>query len=81
MVPEAEYAFHQAISLCPESPDANFRLAQFYVELGRYDDALAVLEDFTKHDRYNPRIPDFIATVRKLKQQSNNPAPDNKLVP
>src|ERR1017187_9557540 len=40
MVPEAEYAFRQAISLCPESPDGNFRLAQLYVELGQYDDAL-----------------------------------------
>jgi tetratricopeptide (TPR) repeat protein len=72
MVPEAEYALRQAISLCPESPDGNFRLAQLYVELGRYDDALAVLQDFAKHDRYNPRIPDFIATVRTLEQQSIN---------
>src|ERR1700691_2121970 len=39
MVPEAEYALRQAISLCPESPDGNFRLAQLYVELHRYDEA------------------------------------------
>jgi hypothetical protein len=81
IVPEAEYALHQAISLSPESPDANFRLAQLYVELHRYDDALAVLEDFAKHDRYNPRIPDFIDTVRTLKQQSNKPSMDNNIVP
>ncbi|MGD0059185.1 MAG: DUF2723 domain-containing protein [Verrucomicrobiia bacterium] len=79
MVPEAEYAFRQAIALCPESPDANFRLAQLYVELGRYDDALAVLEDVAKHDRYNPRIPDFIDTVRTLKRQSNHPGPDHNV--
>jgi hypothetical protein len=81
MVPEAEYTFRQAIALCPESPDANFRFAQFYVELGRYDDAMAVLDDFAKHDRYNARIHDFIGTVRRLKQQSNNPGPDHNLAP
>jgi hypothetical protein len=81
MVPEAEYALHQAIALCPESPDANFRLAQLYVELGRYDDALATLDDFTKHDRYNPRIPDLINTIRTLKLQSNNPVPKHPLAP
>lgn len=81
IVPEAEYAFRQAIALCPESPDANFRLAQLYVELGRYDDALSVLKDFAKHDPYNPRIPDFIDTVRNLRQQSINPAPDRTLAP
>ncbi|MGO9246649.1 MAG: protein O-mannosyl-transferase family [Verrucomicrobiia bacterium] len=79
--PEAEYAFRQAIALCPESPDANFRLAQLYVELGRFDGALAVLKDFAKHDPYNPRIPDFIDTVLTLKQQSINPAPDHTLAP
>jgi hypothetical protein len=68
LVPEAEYAFRQAVALCPDSLDANFRFAQLYVELGRYDDALAVLEEFAKHDRYNLRIPDFINTVRNLKQ-------------
>lgn len=81
IVPEAEYALRQAIALCPESPDGNFRLAQLYVELGRFDDALAVLDDFAKHDRYNPRIPNFIDTVRTLKQQSNNPALDRTLAP
>ena len=81
IVPEAEYALRQAIALCPESPDGNFRLAQLYVELGRFDDALAVLDDFAKHDRFDPRIPDFIDTVRTLKQQSNNPAPDRTLAP
>jgi tetratricopeptide (TPR) repeat protein len=81
MVPEAEYAFRQAISLCPESPDGNFRLAQLYAESHRYDDALAVLEDFAKHDRYNARIPEFIDIVRTLKQQSNNPVPDRTFPP
>ena len=42
MVPQAEYAFKQALNLCPESPEANFRLAQLYIEQGRVDDALAV---------------------------------------
>jgi tetratricopeptide (TPR) repeat protein len=81
LVPEAEYAFHQAIALCPDSLDANFRFAQLYVELGRYDDALAVLEEFAKHDRYNLRIPDFINTVRALKQRSKDPRLEHNLAP
>lgn len=67
---EAEYAYQQAIALCPDSPEGNFRLAQLYVEMGRFDDGLAVLEEYRKHDRYNARIPDAIDTIQRLKRQS-----------
>ena len=40
---EAETAFRQAVELCPLSPEANFRLAEFYMQFGRYDDALSLL--------------------------------------
>jgi hypothetical protein len=79
MVPEAEYALRQAIALCPESPDANFRLTQLYVELRRYDDARVVLEDFAKHNPSNLRIAELIESVRTLKQQSAAPAPGHAL--
>ena len=70
MTTDAEYAFQQAISLCPDSPEGNFRLAQLYIESGRFDDAAAVLAEYQKHDRYNARIPEAIKTIQKLKLQS-----------
>src|SRR5579862_9904219 len=70
MTAEAEYAYQQAIALCPDSPEGSFRLAQLYVDLGRFDDGVAVLEEYRKHDRYNARVPDAIETVQRLKIQS-----------
>ena len=65
---EAEYAYQQAIALCPDSPDGNFPLAQLYVGSGRFNDATAVLEEYQKHDRYNRRIRDAIRIVQELKR-------------
>ncbi len=70
MVPEAEYAYKQAIALCPDGPDGNFHLAQLYVELGRFDDAVAVLEEYQRRDRYNLRIREAIKIVQELKRQT-----------
>ncbi len=71
MTADAEYAYQQAIALCPDSPEGNFRLAELYVELGRFDDGVATLEQYRKHDRYNARIPGAIETIQKLKLQSS----------
>ncbi len=65
---EAEYAFKQALQLCPESPEANFRLAQLYMELGRGDDALATLEALQKLDPLNDKITGAIQQIRGIKQ-------------
>jgi hypothetical protein len=81
MVPEAEYALRQSIALCPESPDGNFRLAQLYVELRRYDDALAVLGNFAKHNPSNLRIAELIDSVHNLKRESITPSPDHFFPP
>jgi tetratricopeptide (TPR) repeat protein len=70
MVPEAEYAYKQAIALCPDGPDGNFHLAQLYVEAGRFDDGVAVLEEYQRHDRYNLRIAEVIRAIRELKRQT-----------
>jgi len=68
MIPEAEYAFKQALQLCPESPEANFRLAQLYMELGRTDDALATLQALQKLDPLNEKIQTAIQQIANLKQ-------------
>jgi tetratricopeptide (TPR) repeat protein len=65
---EAEQVFRQAIQLCPDSPEANFRLAQLYVEQRRFDDALQLLEGFQKLDRYNAKIRDALEQVKKIRE-------------
>jgi tetratricopeptide (TPR) repeat protein len=67
MVKEAEYAFRQAIQLCPESPEANFRLAQLFVEIGRFEDGVNVLEGYQKLDEYNVKIRDAINQIKAMK--------------
>ena len=69
MATEAEYAFKQAIELCPDSPEANFRLAQLYVEYGRFDDAIGVLQNYQKRDPYNTKIGDAVKSVQDMKQR------------
>lgn len=68
MWPEAETAFLQAIELCPESPEANYRLAQMYAELGRFDEGTAILERYRKLDRYNTKILEAIETLKELRK-------------
>lgn len=91
MAPEAIYAFKQALDLCPESPEGNFRLAQLYMELGRTDDALATLESLQRLDPLNSKITSAIDQIRGLKQSrmevpqleaaySNNPRDFNTMV-
>jgi tetratricopeptide (TPR) repeat protein len=68
---EAEYAFLQGVALCPDSPEANFRLAQLYLERGRLADATALLETFQQRDPYNGKIREAINSLRDLKQQTS----------
>lgn len=53
---EAEYAFKQAQRLCAESPEASFRCAQLYMELGRVDDAILTLKALEELDPLNVKI-------------------------
>jgi tetratricopeptide (TPR) repeat protein len=69
MAADAEYAFKQAIDLCPDSPEANFRLAQLYLEQGRFDDATTVLQNYQKRDPHNPKIGDAVKSVQDMKQR------------
>jgi hypothetical protein len=70
MSEEAEAAYKQAIELCPTSPEANFRLAQLYMELSRADDAIAVLAQLQKLDPLNDKIGMAIEQMHKLKRQA-----------
>ncbi len=69
MASEAEYAYRQAIELCPESPEGNFRLAQLYMEIGRFDNATALLDQYEKRDPYNVKIREAINTIQEMRKQ------------
>lgn len=66
---EAEYAFRQALRLCPESFEASYRLSQLYAGLNRLDDAVVVLLDYQKWDRYNPRVQESLVNLRRVQEQ------------
>jgi len=56
MAIEAEYAFKQAQRLCAESPEASFRCAQLYMELGMVDKAIDTLKALEALDPLNVKI-------------------------
>lgn len=66
MFNEAETAFRQAITLCPSSSEANFRLADLCLQQGRFADALQVMEQNQLHDQRNQRIVDFQKQIKEM---------------
>lgn len=73
MTDEAEAVFKQSVALGPMSPEANFRLAQLYVEQNRFDDGIAVLTSFQQRVPDNLRIQDAISQMEHKKQSSGAP--------
>ena len=67
---EAEAVFKQAIELGPTMPEAPFRLAQLYVEQNRHDEAVAVVEQFRKVSKPDPRLDEAIAQIREMKRKA-----------
>ncbi len=54
--PEAEHAFKQAIALYDLSPEANFRLADAYVQQRKFDDAINQINKFLEKDTDNEKV-------------------------
>ena len=69
LINDAEYAYKQAVELCPDSPEANFRLAQLYVETGRFDDSLDILNRYQARDEYNTKIREAVNSIKDMKNQ------------
>jgi len=65
---EAEAAFRQAINLFPGSPEANFRLADLYLQYNRFADALSVMEKNLEYDPRNDRIIGFINQIKDMER-------------
>ena len=55
----------QAVALCPDNPDANYRFAQFYVDQQRCNDALELLEAYRRIIPSNALLQDAIDRVIK----------------
>ncbi|MCL1922020.1 MAG: DUF2723 domain-containing protein [Kiritimatiellaeota bacterium] len=67
---EAEYAFKQAVDLCPESPEGRFRLAELYMNQRRYEEARDLLAEYLKYDQYNQSAKGFYDQLDDLTQSN-----------
>jgi tetratricopeptide (TPR) repeat protein len=70
MWPEAEAAYRQALWLYPKSAEAYMRLASMYVRLGRFDDALALAEEYKTKDPLNDRVDGMIDIIRRQRDSN-----------
>jgi tetratricopeptide (TPR) repeat protein len=73
MTNEAEAAFIQSRQLYPTSPEANFRLAQLYMEAGRFDDAIDTLRSLHQiepREDERRKIQEAIKTINAMKQEA-----------
>ena len=61
---EAEYAFKQSRDLCPDSPEACFRLSDLYMRQQRYAEAAQVMENYLSLDPYNKNAANFLDAIR-----------------
>ncbi len=68
---ESEYAFKQAIDLYPLSPEANFRLADVYMQQRRFKDARVLIQDFLKEDPQNTKVADFLKQIQDTENADN----------
>lgn len=62
---EAEHAFRQAVDLYPLSPEANFRLADVYMQQRRFKEAAELISEFLKEDPDNDKVADFLTQIKQ----------------
>jgi tetratricopeptide (TPR) repeat protein len=68
MYAEAEYAFKQSIDLYPLSPEANFRLAQMYMNMQRFADAEKLIRAFAEEDPDNDSAKGFLGQIENTRR-------------
>lgn len=71
MIKEAEFAFKQALALCPYSPEAVYRLINLLAPQNRYDEALLVAKTCLKFDPENGAIVNLVSDLERLKKGGN----------
>ena len=67
---ESEAAFRQAVSLYDLSPEANFRLADLISKQGRFDEAIALFDDFLAKDPNNDKGVQFQNSLKAMKNMA-----------
>lgn len=70
MYDQSEYAFRQAITLYPLSPEANFRLADIHMQQGEFAEARTIIEAFLREDTENDKVRDFLNQIINLESQN-----------
>lgn len=81
IVNAAEYAYRQAIEICPESPEASFRLANLYMRLNRVDRAVDTLGKLAERDPFNKQVREALDQFQSIQHamqpgaQPAQPAP------
>ncbi len=69
-VKEAEAAFRQAIALYDLSPESNYRLADLLAREGRFDEAVAMFDEFLEKDENNTQAAAFRDQLEQRKSQT-----------
>lgn len=69
MFDEAEYAFKQAVALYPLSPEANFRLADVYMQQRKFSLARRLVEDFLEKDPGNEKVDEFLKQIKDTEER------------
>jgi tetratricopeptide (TPR) repeat protein len=69
LLKEAEFAFLQAFSFCPYSPEALFRYANLLLQFGRIEDALLLAQTCIKLDPYNGQVTGLVSNLESYKGQ------------
>ena len=77
---EADYAFKQSLELCPDSPEANFRLADLYMRQRRYNEACDLIAHYQVLDPYNRGAVDFLNGIKSTQQADNRRLELEKLI-
>jgi tetratricopeptide (TPR) repeat protein len=73
IVNAAEAAFSQAIAICPESPEASFRLANLYMRLNQAGKAVETLSKLAERDPFNKQVREALEQFRAI-QNAMTPA-------
>jgi len=82
IVNAAETAYQQAVAICPESPEASFRLANLYMRLNRADDAIKTLRKLSQLDPANAQAREALKQFEEIQSSSSTdkkPTPADKL--
>jgi hypothetical protein len=67
----ADFAFRQAVALCPYSPEAIFRYVNLLVSQSRIEDALAVAQLSWKVDPTNEQMKGLVDNLTTAKKASS----------